>query len=86
MEYKLNIQNVLNLYQLTNLFNVSHLGKASFIYIERFFTMLVETRHFLELDYTAISKILASSELTITSELEVYKAADLWLSHACDAL
>ena len=37
MEDKMNIRNVLNLYQLTKLFNVSHIGKAAFIYIEQGF-------------------------------------------------
>ena len=81
MTYKLNIQNVLNYYQLAKLFNVSHLEKGALIYIERCFTMLVDTQHFLELDYTAVSKILASSGVLITSELEVYKSANKWLSH-----
>ena len=76
MTYKLNIQNVLNYYQLSKLFNVSHLEKGALTYIERCFTMLVDTQHFLELDYTAVSKILASSGVLITSELEVYKSAN----------
>ena len=43
--------------------------------------MLAETDNFLELDYLAISKTLASSELNITSELEVFNAANEWLKH-----
>ena len=81
MEDKINIPNVLNFYQLTKLFNVSHLKKTNFTYIQRCFTMLVETQNFLELDFTSISKILASSGLLITSEHEVYNAANAWVSH-----
>ena len=42
--------------------------------------MVVETDNFLELDYSLLVKILKSCELLITSEVEVYKAADTWLN------
>ena len=77
----INIRNVNSLYQLAKLFNLFSLAKPVFMYIERFFTMLVETESFLELDYTCITNILASSGLLLTSELEVYNAGNLWLGH-----
>ena len=43
--------------------------------------MMVDTDNFLELDYTLVARILASSELLITSEVEVYNAADRWLKY-----
>ena len=49
--------------------------------MERCFTMLVDTDNFLELDYNLVAKILESSKLFITSEVEVYNAADRWLSY-----
>ena len=42
--------------------------------------MLVETEDFIELDFSSISEILASSNLQIDSEVEVYNAANKWLS------
>ena len=78
---RINNQNVLNFYQLAKLYNLSRLAKEAFTYIERCFTMVVETPDFLELDYTSISTILSSSGLLITSELEVYGANDIWLSY-----
>ena len=43
--------------------------------------MLIDNKSFLELEYNLISKILANSKLLITSEIEVYKAANRWLNH-----
>ena len=50
-------------------------------YIERMFTVVIDTENFLQLSFAVIAKILSSSSLHITSELEVLKAADDWLSH-----
>ena len=68
-------------YQLTKLFNLSRLHEITFSYIARWFNVLVNTRNFLELDYSIVSKILASSNLNITSEIEVYNSAAKWLGH-----
>ena len=46
--------------------------------------MVAETESFLELDIWLVKKILSSSELNTTSELEVMKAASAWISHKND--
>ena len=76
-EGKLNIQNVLATHQFATIFN---LKKPSYGFIERCFTVLVDTESFMELHFFRVLKILKSSGLLITSELEVYNAADRWLS------
>ena len=81
VENKLNINNVLCCHQLIKRFKPSNLSKATFSYIERNITMIVETESFLELDIVDVLEILCSSELLITSELEVYDAASKWLSY-----
>ena len=43
--------------------------------------MIAETKNFVKLDYRFVSEILSSSQLNITSELEVFKAADGWLRY-----
>ena len=78
---KLNVQNSLTFYLLTKYFKLSSLIKTTFSYIERSFTMIVETKSFLELDVINIFKIFRSSNLLITSELEVFDSADKWLSY-----
>ena len=75
VENKINIQNVLTYHQLAKLFKLSGVSKTTFSYIERNFTMIVETESFLELDCMHTLEILRSSELLITSELEVYDSA-----------
>ena len=50
-------------------------------YIERWFTLFLETNCFLEVDYAFLYKLLTSSNLLITSEIEVFDAADAWISH-----
>ena len=78
VEAKLNLENMLTFYQLTKHYNSS---KAAFSYIQRCFTMLSETEGFLELDFIHVLKILASSQLLTSTELEVYNAANSWLGY-----
>ena len=60
------------------------LGHFTKMYFERWFTVFVETRSFLEQDFTFLLKLLSSSNLYITSEIEVFDAADAWMSHDFD--
>ena len=50
-------------------------------YIERFFTTVSDTESCLHLDFNSFLKIVASSELSITSEIEVFEVVDRWLNH-----
>ena len=43
--------------------------------------MVAETSGFLELDIFSVKKILQSSNLCITSEIEVFHAANYWVCH-----
>ena len=43
--------------------------------------MIVKNENFLHLDFSIVAKILASSELNIHSEVEVYNAANTWLKY-----
>ena len=81
IEDRINVQRVSAFYQLANIFNLSQLGKTTFGYIERCFTMIVTSSNFLELGFNFVDKILASSELNVTSELEVLNAAEQWLNY-----
>ena len=75
---KQNIKIMLCCYKLAKLFSVSSFYQSTFNYIKRWFTSFVETESFLELEFSDLLKILKSSGLLITSELEVYKAAEKW--------
>ena len=78
---KLSVVNVSLYYKLSKLFNLSTLKDVFFRYMERCFLMVAETRNFLELDFPLVKNILYSSELHITSELEVCSVADEWISY-----
>ena len=81
IEEKLNIHNVLALYQFAKLYTFYSLAETTFNFIERCFTILAETNNFSELDFTLVTTILASSQLHITSELEVFNAANTWINY-----
>ena len=78
---KINIKNVITLLQLAKLFKSAALSKPALYYTESCFKLLFESKNFLELDYSIVAKLLASSELNIDTEIEVSIAADKWLSY-----
>ena len=78
---KLKICNALTFHQLASLFNLSGLLKATQSYVERCFAIIAETESLSELDFALVLKILASSELYVTTEREVLEAAKKWLRH-----
>ena len=77
----LQIINAASLYQLSYFFHSPSLQKTTLRYIERCFNIVSDTESFVHLDYKSFLKILVSSELSITSEIEVFKAAEKWLNH-----
>ena len=78
---KLNVQKVAIYYQILNMFKHKNLGDVMLNYIKRCFTVVSKTNNISELNIHHIMKILASSELHITSELEVYNAAYSWVDY-----
>ena len=67
-------------YQLSSFYNLSGFKNKSLDYIYRWFTIIAKTKNFQQLDFNSVNKILSSSELNISSELEVFNASDFWLS------
>ena len=78
---RINIKNVAALYYLSYVFHFPRVFKPAFQLMERCFPMLVDSKSFLELGYKSVLKILSSSNLNIDSELEVFNAVVMWLSH-----
>ena len=81
MMSKINIKNCLVSHHSSNIFNLSYSSKVSMNLIELFFPLIADSDNFLELDFNYIRKILSSNGLKIDSELQVFNAADSWLSH-----
>ena len=80
LEEKISIENVATYYKFAETFKLANFIKVTIRYISRWFTMISETENFLMLDFNLISKILACSDLFITSELEVFKVVRAWIS------
>ena len=78
---KLQIKNAASVYLFVNLFSFQSIHKTTLMFIECCFTVVSDTDSFKQLDYTSISKILASSSLFITSEIEIFKVAERWLNY-----
>ena len=78
------IENVADYYQISKLFNMSNISKLTLKYMERNFTMVVDTENFLQLDFNIVKTLLASSSLNIDTEVEVFEAAVAWLNYNFD--
>ena len=80
-----NVEPISRFYQLTklkNFFNFPNLAKLMKLnYRKRWFTMFVETDCFLKLNYARVVELLSSSHLQVTSEIEVFDAAESWIKH-----
>ena len=78
---RINVNNAAAFYNTSILYSVSSLSKSSLCFIERYFSMIADSKNFKEFNYTALVKILSSDELDVDSELQVFTAADEWLSY-----
>ena len=77
---KINPQNVATFFCLSKLYSLSDLSKVTMDYIQCWFTAVAKTKNFLHLDFALIKRIVSSSELNTTSEIEVFTAANDWMS------
>ena len=78
---KVDVNNCLVFYYLSNVFDHSVTGKALTGLVQSCFSMFSETTNFLELDFISLRKILSSDQLNVDTELQVFNAADSWLCH-----
>ena len=77
----INFDNVAMFYQFANLFKFPSLEEQTLSYIERNFTVVIKSRNFFELDVVLVEKILSSSRLQISSEIEVFNVANSWIRY-----
>ena len=73
--------NTIKWFFISKLFSLKKLSKLSLGIIERWFTTVADSKDFLKLDFTCVSAILNSSELSIDSELQVLNAINAWVNH-----
>ena len=82
---KIDIENASTYYQLSKVFNLSVLAKEALRYIERCFSIVCETKTFLEIDFEFLKNIIRSSKLHIDSELQLFDLAKKWLKFSPEA-
>ena len=75
---KVNFENAATYHQLAKKFCLSKIADETFCYIERCFTSVAKSNSFLELDYFYVKRVLSSSALDVTSEIQILKAANAW--------
>lgn len=80
VEDTMSVKNNLFFYQIAHIFHLTNLSKKCYSYAERCFAEVAETRNFQQLDLALVLKILNSSSLHVTTELEVFNAANDWIS------
>ena len=78
---KITIENVFTFYVFADTFKLNNLSKITLRYIQRCFTMTTDTENFLNLEFRSVGKIISSSELNITSELEIFRVVQAWISY-----
>ena len=76
-----NIENAATFYQLASFINIPNFSKEIICYVYRCFTMIAETKSYLTLDFNFLARILSTSQLNITSELEIFNSAEVWLRY-----
>ena len=81
MKEKINVENMLIFYQLSKIFDLPSIGKTAFNYIERCFTIVADTDSFLQLDFNVVLNILSNSNLDISSEIQIFNAAEKWVNY-----
>ena len=67
-------------YQFARTFNQQDFLTLAASYMQCWFTSVVDAPDFMHLEFTSLKKILSYSELNVTSEVEVFKAAITWIS------
>ena len=77
----INVFNVAIFYKLAGIYSLANLTEGCFSFIQRCFTMVATTTNFLELGYNYVMKILSSSEVNVTSELEVFNVVENWVNY-----
>ena len=82
---KTTFENIAKRYQIAEILKLVRASRKLLRLIQENFTMVAETQCFLDLDYTLVLKLLGSCNLETTSEIEVFQAADKWVSHKPEA-
>ena len=78
---KINMHNFTFFFKVADVFHMPKLSQTTLHYIERCFKLAVESSNLLNLNFALVRRILCSSELHLTTEIEVFKAANDWIAY-----
>ena len=78
---KLDHRNILSYYNFARMFHLPEITEEASNYIERRFIAIAKTQNFLEFDFVIVNKILASSGLLVSSEVQIFDIANSWISY-----
>ena len=81
LKSKVCIENVTLFYEISIKMKAAILSEKLLLFIERHFTLVSRTQSFFKLSVSSVLKIISSNNLDITSEIEVFAAADDWVSY-----
>ena len=78
---QVNLDNICFCYEVLNNCSNSEIKKHVVNYIQKWFCRITEKNIYLDLSFTSIKDLLSDSGLKISSEIEVYNAAERWIKH-----
>lgn len=81
MQSEVNLQNCVDICNIAKFFNLTEVEKCVFEYILAHFTQFVRTEEFLRLSEDDVCKLLSSNNIKGHNELDLFHAADRWLTH-----
>ena len=81
LEGKINQNNICFYYAVIKQYNKKNIQNYILNYLQKYFCFATENNHHLYFDFELIKEILLSSNLKITSEIEVVNAADAWIKY-----
>lgn len=81
MRSEVNLQNCVDICNIAKFFNLREVEDCVFTYILDNFTQFVGTEEFLRLSEDDVCKLLSSNNIKEHNELDLFRAADRWLTH-----
>ena len=77
----LKIKNVCLMYEICTIFTNKKAKMQALNYIERWFCLLADKKYLSELSFRSFIKLCESTQLHITSEIEIVRAANAWINY-----
>ena len=80
-KFKISINNVCFYYEMMKHYGYKNIKNIVLKDIQRWFCILTENKHILNLSFNSIKDLLSNSQLKLSSEIEIFNAADSWIQY-----